>query len=391
LSASTAPTPITGKRASALKGKSPKAPTIKEIARLSGVSIGTVDRVIHQRGRVSDETAKRVLAAVEKTGFTPNIFASRLKGGLGASITVLMPFPEQDSGYWGLCLQGIQRAEREFEALKIRLDYRHFDRLSDVSCQRALQETLADIKANKRGIEAIAAAPIREGPFSAALGALPTDFPLAFFDTDLALERPRAFFGQDPFRGGYVAGRLMSLTVEPGAQSAYVAFDGADRHLAERCRGFSAFFAEHGLTVPLAFRQGLDMGAAERRSSLLEFARAHSALAGLFVPNAMASLYAQAAPGLKLVGYDLLPENVAALKDGEIEAIISQRPELAAYESVRALARALVMREALPAMEEMPIDILLRENVDSFFFQKEGTSQEGNKFEKGPRQKAPSP
>jgi LacI family transcriptional regulator len=306
---------------------------------------------------------------VEKTGFTPNIFASRLKGGQGASIAVLMPFPEQDLGYWGLCLQGIQRAEREFEALKIRLDYRHFDRLSDSSCQAALQETLADIKQGKLGIEAIAAAPIREGPFASALASLGADFPLAFFDTDFELERPRAFFGQGPFRGGYVAGRLMSLCLAPGAQPAYVAFDGADRHLTERCRGFSAFFAERGLAEPLVFRQALDMAAGERREALALFSREEPRAAGLFVPNAMASLYAHAAPAIKLVGYDLLPENVAGLKDGGIEAIISQRPELAAYESVRALARNLVMKESLPDMEEMPIDILLKENVESYFFQ----------------------
>ena len=33
--------------------------TTKEIANLAGVSIGTVDRVIHNRGQVADKTKKK--------------------------------------------------------------------------------------------------------------------------------------------------------------------------------------------------------------------------------------------------------------------------------------------------------------------------------------------
>ena len=40
--------------------------TIKEIAKEAGVSIGTVDRVLHNRGRVSREAQEKVNAVVEK-------------------------------------------------------------------------------------------------------------------------------------------------------------------------------------------------------------------------------------------------------------------------------------------------------------------------------------
>ncbi|MBN2051635.1 MAG: LacI family DNA-binding transcriptional regulator [Spirochaetales bacterium] len=38
--------------------------TIKDIARMANVSIGTVDRVIHKRGRVSEETKDRILGII---------------------------------------------------------------------------------------------------------------------------------------------------------------------------------------------------------------------------------------------------------------------------------------------------------------------------------------
>lgn len=40
----------------------PKNIRIVDIARMAGVSIGTVDRVLHNRGRVSDENLQKKIA-----------------------------------------------------------------------------------------------------------------------------------------------------------------------------------------------------------------------------------------------------------------------------------------------------------------------------------------
>ncbi len=42
---------------------------IKELAKLADVSIGTVDRVLHNRKGVSPETKKRVLKIIEESGY----------------------------------------------------------------------------------------------------------------------------------------------------------------------------------------------------------------------------------------------------------------------------------------------------------------------------------
>ena len=43
--------------------------TIKDIARLAGVSVGTVDRVLHNRGRVSPKTLEKIMAVLKKNGY----------------------------------------------------------------------------------------------------------------------------------------------------------------------------------------------------------------------------------------------------------------------------------------------------------------------------------
>ncbi len=52
--------------------------TIHDVARLAGVSPGTVSRVIHKKTYVKKETKARVLAAIEKLDYRPNVAASRL-------------------------------------------------------------------------------------------------------------------------------------------------------------------------------------------------------------------------------------------------------------------------------------------------------------------------
>ncbi len=52
--------------------------TIKEIAQKAGVSIGTVDRVIHNRGRVNAETKALIHAVMEELNYQPNLAAKGL-------------------------------------------------------------------------------------------------------------------------------------------------------------------------------------------------------------------------------------------------------------------------------------------------------------------------
>jgi LacI family transcriptional regulator len=53
--------------------------TMKDIAEAAGISIGTVDRIIHNRGRYSEETAELVRKAMKELNYTPNIHARGLK------------------------------------------------------------------------------------------------------------------------------------------------------------------------------------------------------------------------------------------------------------------------------------------------------------------------
>jgi LacI family transcriptional regulator len=80
--------------------------TIKEIARMAGVSAGTVDRVLHNRGSVSADKEEKVRKILEQIDFTPNPIAQSLKMNQRHNLVVLMPDDQLDE-YWKPCFAGI--------------------------------------------------------------------------------------------------------------------------------------------------------------------------------------------------------------------------------------------------------------------------------------------
>ena len=62
------------------------------IAEYSGVSRGTVDRVLHNKPNVKPETRQKVLDAIEKLGYSPNMIGRALSlSRREYSICVILP------------------------------------------------------------------------------------------------------------------------------------------------------------------------------------------------------------------------------------------------------------------------------------------------------------
>ena len=64
--------------------------SIKDVARLAGVSSMTVSRAINETGYVSKETKKKVLSAISETGYKVNQTAVGLRTGKTNSIGVVI-------------------------------------------------------------------------------------------------------------------------------------------------------------------------------------------------------------------------------------------------------------------------------------------------------------
>ena len=73
--------------------------TIIDVARKAGVSKGTVDRVVHNRGEVSKKSAEKVKKAIEELRYQPNLYASLLASKKAHVIACLLPtFGKESTG-----------------------------------------------------------------------------------------------------------------------------------------------------------------------------------------------------------------------------------------------------------------------------------------------------
>ena len=85
---------------------------IYDIAKLSGVSIATVSRVVNGSPRVSEKTKQRVLAVMKENGYTPNAFARGL--GLGSMKTVGIICPDISDSYMAKSVSYLESRLHEY-------------------------------------------------------------------------------------------------------------------------------------------------------------------------------------------------------------------------------------------------------------------------------------
>src|SRR5262245_50118574 len=99
--------------------RSSGAPGIREIARILGVSIGTVDRALHDRPGISAETRASVLRTAKSLSYRPNLAARYLSSKKELRIAVALP--RQIASFWNLVRDGIQEAARPLETLGVKV------------------------------------------------------------------------------------------------------------------------------------------------------------------------------------------------------------------------------------------------------------------------------
>ena len=73
-----------------------RKPTVRDVARLAGVSVGTVSNVLNDRGNVSVGRGAQVRAAIAQLDFVPNSVAQSLRRSepVVVALKVNRPYPE---------------------------------------------------------------------------------------------------------------------------------------------------------------------------------------------------------------------------------------------------------------------------------------------------------
>ncbi|HEV2273937.1 MAG TPA: LacI family DNA-binding transcriptional regulator [Acidobacteriaceae bacterium] len=110
------------------------APTQKELAKLAGVSAGTVSNVISGSANVSEKSRQKVLEAIRVLNYQPNLIARSLKTNRTHTLGIVVPditipfFPKiirgaecaaRERGYFLIVLDSVGSPEREAEMISL--------------------------------------------------------------------------------------------------------------------------------------------------------------------------------------------------------------------------------------------------------------------------------
>lgn len=334
--------------------------TVQEIAEIAGVSTGTVDRVLHNRKGVSQKTKEKIQAIIEEHDYKPNLIASQLKNNKVLKIGVLLPKLDTGCGYYNSLLEGMVSSVDSLHPFKIELLVEEFDRLKPLDAVHKGAKLISD------QIDALIAAPVVQEDFYELIPLL-YNTPYIFVDSPLNYPGAISTIAQNPFKGGFCAGKIMKLLKGSGTFACIRMYDNA-YNLLERARGFLEYFAQDSgsKVFDVVCKDFTEVGL---YTFLEEFYLNHKELKGIFIPHAEVQLatYFLLNNGLKnkitLIGFDCVSQNKQALLDGTIDCLIGQRPELQGAEAVRQIYTHLMLHKKIINVIEMPIDIFFKENI----------------------------
>lgn len=343
---------------------------IKDIALAAGVSTGTVDRVIHHRGNVDPIVKKRVEEVMQLLNYRPNIMASTLANNKVLKIAALLPNFKNDA-FWETPIRGIQKAMAANQHFSLDIAYFYFEENKVQSFVAMATQILADPP------DALILAPIFQKESQEFLQALSIKhIPFILINTQLPAVNSTCYIGQDSYQSGLLAARLISNRQSKKATYLLLHLEKEESttnatHIYQKEAGFYDYFTNlqlEYLIIKRAFSESESTTTLAQfiKNVLTEFPNP----TGIFISTSKTyQLIEHAGALLKnvtIIGFDLLPKNIAYLKAGKIDYLINQNPERQGFLAITNLIDALLLKKSIQPIQYLPLDIVVKENVDYY-------------------------
>lgn len=343
--------------------------TIMDIARQTGLSKGTVDRVLHHRGEVSRKSYENVMRAVRELGYEPDLNASILARREFHTIALIVPADEKGS-FWELALSGLEQTRENLLPLRIRIEHFSYDPSSEESFREACVKMLSS------GPSAVVIAPMFRAATVTLTGHLQErGIPYAFFDSKLELEGYMAYFGMPLYKSGYLCADLLTGGKPvPGVLIVRIHRDKERQSdpTVNRRAGFMDYilqnFPDTSIHTRFVDPSDPDATMATLEAFFSEHPEIHhlamfSSRIHLLVPY----LKLHPDPERRVVGFDNLAANTTALRHGLVSSLIGQRPDVQVSLAIQTLADYIVFgREPVRRDHFMHMDILTKYNIEDY-------------------------
>lgn len=343
-------------------------PTVHDIAKIAGVSLATVDRVLNDRPGVRSVTRGKVEEAIVSLGYVRDLAAANLAKSRTYSFTFILPVNDNSFmiGLHGEVRGAIARSSAERTDIRI-VDVPPFDPAALVA---ALDRVLAEKPAGVAFV-AIDAPEVRD-----AAGRLrAAGIPMVTLVSDLPDSSRDHYAGIDNIAAGRTAGSLMGrflyepLTRGQGVTVAVLAGSMLVRDHRERLEGFSAVIGDDypGVNILHVLEGRDDDTLAE--ALVADVLRRHRDIAGIYSLGAgnrgliRAVSRAGTARRPLVIAHELTAATRTALVEDVIDAVLNQDAGHEVRSAVRVLKAKADGLPVIAAQERIRIDIFLKDNL----------------------------
>lgn len=337
-------------------------PRIADIARLSGVSTATVDRVLNHRPGVRPATVQRVMKAAAELDYIPE---SDLGAALGPKpVRLAFLLPDGTNRYLTRLGQLIRQSEAALAPLGIRAQVEFIKSFNPDLLARSLLQ-------HWRKVDGVAFMALEHPAVREAVNELAArNVPTVTLISDVQNCRRAAYVGLDNRAAGRTAGYLFARFLGGRAgKVAMIAGSLSYRAHEDRELGFLNVLKEMAPAIEVVgLREAHDDEAKSYRQTRTLLSH-HPDLAGIYTIGGGAEGVARALKEARrerevvFIGHGFTPETRALLIDGTMEAVITQDPRSALMSCAAVFANLRAGREAMHGVEPPRIEVIFRENL----------------------------
>lgn len=322
---------------------------------------------MHNRGEVAESTRKKILKIIDESDYQPNILASTLASKKSARFATLFPQPPSPEGYWNKPFVGVKRRISELRQFSVEIESFTFSQSNPKNFTEVAEKVL---EINPDGI---VFAPFYKKESLKLIETLKEkEIPFVFIDSEIKKVGQVSYIGQNSYQSGLVSGKLLDLLL-PDGNILIIHFAKEmdnQNHLVQREKGFYDWYNKNSSKHQLFTAEVGDTENEDWMNRIHQLIIEKN-IKGLFVTNSRVFFAGRLVEkkkltGIKIIGHDLLNENVAYLKKDIVQFLICQRPEEQGYNAINKLFRHVVQKRTVEMENYTSIDIVTKENVDFY-------------------------
>ncbi len=301
--------------------------TLKEIAEIAGVSRGTLDKVIHNRPSVSDETRTRVKEILDQVGYVP-CKAGKLLANQKKNLSVgIISVVSHEDDYFYTVRKGMNLAYQEYKEFSFTLKHVIIEK----NTEDILLQALTDLA--KDNVSAIVFPPFASTKISSYAQELQENgIVLVTYSTDLSCGNRLFFVGNDYYQSGIVAASLMrKLLNNTGRILVFAGDQGVQCH-EDRLAGFIDHISSSSTDIEIIQRLDGLVTELETFFATRKFIEEHKEIDGIFiVSRGLSGIVAglkesHLSKRPKIVTFDIYPDTLKHLMDEDVDFVVDQIP-----------------------------------------------------------------